>query len=164
MREALGRLAGRLPKVPKRGLLLLAGLVWLAAGVNILRLGAPDMVSFWTGALPAALTLIGAMAVFLLFFLLIFRRLIAKHTARIRAYEAGHVMVLCFFDKKSYLLMAFMMSFGIALRKSGLVPPLYLGTFYAGLGASLMGAGLGFLLAFCRWSGADTGLPGEDET
>ena len=34
--------------------------------------------------------------------------------------------------------------------RDSLVPPLYLGSFYTGLGASLMGAGAGFLYRFCR--------------
>ena len=143
----LSALARRLPKAPRRGLLLLAGLVWLAAGINIFRLGAPDMVSHWNNPVPP---LLGAQAVFLAFFLLIFRRLIAKHTARILAYEEERVLFLYFFDGKSYLLMAFMMTFGILLRTSRLVPPLILGAFYAGLGASLMGAGLGFLRQFYK--------------
>ncbi len=148
---------GKLPTVPPRGLLLAAGLVWLAAGVNIFRLGAPDMASHWGSPL---LPLLCALAVFLIFFLAIFRRLVTKHTARILAYEARRVMVLYFFDKKSYLLMAFMMTFGILLRSSRLVPPLWLGTFYAGLGVSLMGAGLGFLLQFLRAMRAPLSPPG----
>lgn len=137
----------RLPQVRPTVLLLIAGLVWLAAGVNIFRLGTPDMVSHWVSPV---LPLFCALLVFLVFFLAIFRRLITKHTARILAYEEERIMVLHFFDRKSYLLMAFMMTFGILLRTSRLVPPLYLGTFYAGLGASLMGAGLGFLWKFFR--------------
>ena len=70
------------------------------------------------------------------------------------------MMVLYFFDKKSYLLMAFMMTFGILLRSSRLVPPLWLGTFYAGLGASLLGAGLGCLLQFLRAIRAPLSPPG----
>ena len=81
---------GKLPTVPPRGLLLAAGLVWLAAGVNIFRLGAPDMASHWGSPL---LPLLCALAVFLIFFLAIFRRLVTKHTARILAYEARRVMV-----------------------------------------------------------------------
>ncbi len=140
----------KLPKIPKVWLLLIAGLVWLAAGINIFRLGAPDMVSHWK--IPV-LPLLCALAVFLVFFLAIFRRLIAKHTARVLSYEKERVMALQFFDKKSYLLMAFMITFGILLRSSHLVPPLYLGTFYVGLGASLIGAGVGFLRQFfkCRF-------------
>lgn len=133
--------------LPKKGLLLIAGLVWLAAGINIFRLGVWDMVSHWSNPV---LPLLSALAVFLLFFLAIFRRLVSKHTARILGYEEERVLALRFFDKKSYLLMAFMITFGILLRSSRLVPPLYLGTFYVGLGASLIGAGLGFLWQFGR--------------
>ena len=133
--------------MPKKGLVLVAGLVWLAAGINIFRLGAPDMVGGWV---YPPLSLLGALAVFLLFFLCIFRKLIRRHTARILAYSQARVLFLRFFDAKSYLLMAFMMTFGILLRRSHLVPPLYLGPFYVGLGASLMGAGAGFLIQFVR--------------
>ncbi len=143
----LSGLSRKLPKAPRRSLLLIAGLVWLAAGINIFRLGAPDMASSWNDPIPPLLC---ALVVFLAFFLLIFRRLIAKHTMRILACEEERILFLYFFDKKSYLLMAFMMTFGILLRASRLVPPLILGTFYAGLGASLIGAGLGFLVQFYK--------------
>lgn len=143
----LSSLAGRLPKVPPRGLLLIAGLVWLAAGFNIFRLGVPDMAGHWTSPL---LPLLCALAVFFVFFLAIFRKLIIKHTGRIRSYEQERVMVLHFFDRRSYVLIAFMMTFGILLRGSRLVPPLYLGTFYTGLGAALLSAGAGFLWQFAK--------------
>lgn len=149
----LSALAARLPKVPPRGLLIAAGVVWLAAGFNILRLGVPDMAGHWASPLPPLLC---AAAVFLLFFLAIFRRLIDRHTARILAYEEELIMILHFFDRRSYLLVAFMMTFGILLRASHLVPPLYLGTFYSGLGAALMGAGLGFLLRSAKVRAACT--------
>lgn len=140
------RIAARLPKVPPRGLLLTAGLVWLAAGFNIARLGWPGFLARGLSPLPCLV----ALAVFLAFFLMIFRKLVRRHTGRILAYEEARVMILYFFDKKSYLLMAGMMTFGILLRRSGLVPPPILGPFYVGLGAALMGAGLGFLRRFIR--------------
>ena len=34
-------------KIKKRGLLLIAGIVWLAAGTNILRIGITSMLSIW---------------------------------------------------------------------------------------------------------------------
>ena len=46
--------------------------------------------------------------------------------------------------------MGFMMTFGIVLRGLQVVPPLYLGTFYTGLGSSLAGAGACFLLDFVK--------------
>ena len=143
----LSSLADKLPKVPRRGLLAIAGAVWLAAGANIFRLGVPDMALHWSSPL---LPILGALAVFTVFFLAVFRKLIAKHTARILAYEEELIMVLHFFDRRSYLLIAFMMTFGILLRASHVVPPLYLGVFYSGLGAALIGAGLGFLFQFIK--------------
>ena len=51
---------------------------------------------------------------------------------------------LRFFDKKSFLIMAGMMSLGMFLRVSGLAPDPFLAVFYSGLGASLLLAGLLF--------------------
>ena len=46
--------------------------------------------------------------------------------------------------------MVFMMAFGIGLRASGLAPEGFIAVFYTGLGASLLTAGLRFLLAVSR--------------
>ena len=153
MRGLLRRLAAALPRVPPRGLILTAGLVWLAAGFNIARLGWPGFLFRGLAPLPC----LGALAVFACFHLMIFRPLVGRHTARILAYGEERVMILRFFDRKSYLLMAGMMTFGILLRRSGLVPPPILGPFYVGLGAALMGAGLGFLGRFFRAPAAPAG-------
>lgn len=48
---------------------------------------------------------------------------------------------------KSFLIMVFMIAFGIGLRASGLAPEGFIAVFYTGLGASLLTAGLRFLLA-----------------
>ena len=135
------------PRVPKIALLLVAGIVWGFAGVKILSIGIPDMVSTWVWP---ALNLAAAAAVFLLFFFLIFRRMVRKHRGRIMGYDPEKVFLLAFFDWKGYLIMGFMMTFGIVLRGLQVVPPLYLGTFYTGLGSSLAGAGACFLLAFVK--------------
>lgn len=127
--------------IAKIKLLGIAGGVWLLAGVNILRLGVVDMTGNWHFPLWP---LLGALMVFLLFFCLIFIRLVRKHSGRIMGYEAEKVAFWRFFDRKSYILMIGMITFGILLRSSHWVPPLYLGTFYTGLGCSLMGAGILF--------------------
>lgn len=44
--------------------------------------------------------------------------------------------------------MAFMMTFGIGLRVSGWCPEVFLAVFYTGLGASLLTAGVLFLVNF----------------
>ena len=119
-------------------LLLLACLVWTAAGANILRIG----LAAYPGHLTALNLLLSA-AVFLLFQLLIFGRLVKKHTARITGYGQERQFFLKFFDRKSFAIMAFMMTGGILLRKF-LAADGFIAVFYSGLGGALLLAGLLF--------------------
>ena len=102
-------------QIPKNYLLLVAGLVWFAAGVNIIRIGITASDRNWSPLAVAA-----ALAVFGLFYGLIFHRLIQKHTVRITGYDQSRIHILRFFDVKSYCIMAGMMTFGIFLRQSDL--------------------------------------------
>ena len=111
-------------KVKRDTLLLLACLVWGAAGVNILRIGLAAYPAFRT-----ALNFCLSALVFAVFQRFVFGPLVKKHTARIRAY------------KKAFAVMAVMMTGGIALRAGGLAPERFIAVFYTGLGASLLPAG-----------------------
>lgn len=113
--------------------------VWSAAGFNILRIGVlayPDYLSVWSFLLSAL--------VLAVFQRMVFGKLVKKHTARIRAYEEERHFFLKFFDVKSFLIMAVMMSGGIWLRSSGLVPERFIAVFYTGLGTLLLLAGVRF--------------------
>ena len=126
-------------KVKRNTLLLLACLVWSAAGFNILRIGVMTYPAYLS-ALNAALSVL----VFAVFQKFIFGKLVHKHTARISAYEEERHFFLKFFDGKAFAIMAVMMSGGIGLRASGLAPQRFIAVFYTGLGASLLLAGLLF--------------------
>ena len=66
--------------VNKEILLITAGTIWIIAGANILRIG----IVTWLNSSQEWMFKIGeATVVFLLFFVLIFRRLYYKHTRRI---------------------------------------------------------------------------------
>ena len=126
-------------KVRRNTLLLLACLVWCAAGFNILRIGImayPSYVTIWN--------LIMSGVVFAVFQKFIFGRLVRKHSERIRNYTEDRHFFLKFFDVKSFIIMAFMMTGGIALRVSGIAPERFIAVFYSGLGASLLSAGILF--------------------
>lgn len=126
-------------KVRSNTLLLLACLVWSAAGVNIFRIGLqvyPGYVSL--------INVLLSVFVFIVFQLFIFRRLVDKHTARIKSYLEERQFFLKFFDLKAFIIMAVMMTGGIALRASGVAPDRFIAVFYSGLGASLLLAGLLF--------------------
>ena len=124
--------------VKRNTLLLLACLVWSAAGFNILRIG--------LSAYPAYRTLVNYLlsaVVFAVFQKFIFGKLVKKHTARISAYEEERHFFL-----KSFAIMAVMMSGGIALRASGLAPERFIAFFYTGLGAVFSARGGSF---FAPW-------------
>ena len=136
-------------KVKKNTLLLLACLVWAAAGFNILRIGVmayPAYVTVWNLVLSAL--------VFGVFQRFVFGRLVKKHTRRIHSYGETPQFFLKFFDGKAFAIMAVMMSGGIALRVSGAAPEQFIAVFYSGLGGALLLAGIliGRNYAAARWA------------
>lgn len=136
-------------KVKRNTLLLLACLVWSAAGVNILRIGLL--------AYPAYLTVRNGLLtilVFAVFQRFIFGKLVKKHTARISAYLEERHFFLKFFDGKAFAIMAVMMTGGIGLRWSGLAPERFIAVFYTGLGAALLLAGLLFGCNYAKTAAA----------
>lgn len=134
------------PRVPKRTLLLVAGLVWLAAGGNILLIGAPQFAAQWGRQWLYALLALGVFGIFTGF---IFLPLVRRHSARIPALTGDSAPLHQFFDGKSYLIMAVMMGGGIWLRASGIAQPIFIGVMYVGIGMALALAGLMFIHRYC---------------
>ena len=132
-------------KVKRNTLLLIAALVWSAAGFNILRIGLLAYPPYRT-----AVNFLLSALVFTVYQVFIFGQLVNKHTARISAYEEELHFFLKFFDVKSFIIMAVMMTGGIWLRSSGVAPDRFIAFFYTGLGASLLLAGLLFGCNFAK--------------
>lgn len=127
-------------KVKRNTLLLIACLVWSAAGFNILRIGLETYPAYLS-----AVNILLSVLVFAVFQRFIFGKLVQKHTARIQAYpDTERQFFLKFFDAKAFAIMPVMMTGGIGLRASGLAPGRFIAFFYSGLGASLLLAGLLF--------------------
>ena len=145
-------------KVKRNTLLLLACLVWGAAGFNILRIGLAAYPAY-----RSALNFLLSILVFSVFQIFIFGRLVKKHSARIGAYLEERHFFWKFFDGKSFALMAVMMTGGIGLRSSGLAPERFIAVFYTGLGASLLLAGLLFGRNFSRALHAAAGFQNKTE-
>jgi len=130
-------------KVGKKTLLLIAGLVWGFAGFRVFTLGQGDVQinhGNWI------ISLIVAGIVFYVFFKFIFSKMSRKHTRRIINSRLQKHCVFSFFDFKSYCIMGFMIFFGITIRNLGVFNPIYVGTFYMGLGGALFMAGVSFLI------------------
>jgi small-conductance mechanosensitive channel len=137
----------RLVHVPKNQLMLIAGLVWCAAGAMVCTIGLPLEV----GLAPAHLVLVPlAAAIFLAFYFLVFSRLVRKHAGRIRARAEERLPFWHFFNASSWAVMAVMMGGGMALRLSHLMPDWMIAFFYSGLGLALFLCGIRFLGVFAR--------------
>lgn len=132
-------------KVKKQTLLAIACIVWGIAGFNVLRIGIlsyPGYVN-WVNILLSVV-------VYVVFQKFIFGKLVKKHTKRIKGYEEEKQFFLKFFDVKSFIIMAVMISGGIIIRAFELAPVRFIAFFYTGLGASLFTAGVLFGVNYFR--------------
>ena len=100
------------PRVSKRILLFIAGLVWGFAGFRVFTLGFGDVMSHHGNLI---ITIIFAAVIFFVFFKFIFSKMFKKHTTRIVNSKLDKHCVFSFFDFKSYLIMGFMIFFGISV-------------------------------------------------
>lgn len=130
--------------VKRENLLVIAGLFWLFAGVNVAGIGVRSFFSVEVGAWP---WMLAVMAVVFVAFGLMFRKVSRKHAARIMAHPRDRVSFIRTFDAKGYLIIAIMMGGGIALRAFNLVPLEFIGSFYPGLGTALALTGVTLIAA-----------------
>lgn len=130
-------------KANKRTLFILGGALWSFAGGRVLTLGFGDL---FRNAKNPSLFLILSLLVFFIFYKFIFSKMAKKHLKRIVNSDLVKHCIFSFFDVKGYIIMAFMITGGISLRNSGIVNPIYLGSFYLGLGLALFLSGVLFFL------------------
>jgi len=136
------------PGVPKRVLFFAAAFVWGFAANRILNIGINDvMINTKDYRINFGLALVG----FYFFFKYVFYKMYKKHTKRIVNSEIEKPCIFSFFDIRGFAIMAFMITFGVTLRKARVIPPLYIGTFYITLGLSLLAAAVSFLYAGIRY-------------
>lgn len=128
--------------VTKQFLLITAGIVWVIAGGNILRIG---IVTWNDSHFTCHFMIFGAIAVFLLFFVLVFRKLFYKHTRRIENKKDDKNCPFGFFDTKGWIIMVLMITFGIIVRTFRLLPDSFISVFYTGLGLALIYTGILFI-------------------
>jgi len=131
--------------IPKNRLTLIAGMVWCVAGAMVSRIGLPLL---WNLGLTQRILYPLAVAVFLIFYFLIFSRLVVKHTVRIRERPETRLPFWNFFDTSSYIVMVMMMAGGMWLRLAHIIPNWMIAFFYSGLGIALFSCGVRFLGAF----------------
>lgn len=133
--------------IPKNRLMLIAGMVWCFAGAMVCAIGLPLL---WKLGFTQLILYPLAGVVFLIFYFLIFSRLVIKHTERIRESPEPRLPFWNFFDTSSYIIMVIMMGGGMWLRLGHIVPNWMIAFFYSGLGIALFSCGVRFLGVFSR--------------
>lgn len=128
--------------VSRQFLLITAGIVWIVAGANILRIG---LVTWLDASQDWLFKVCEATGVFLLFFLFVFKKMYDKHTKRIEAKTTDRNCPFAFFDVKGWIVMTFMITLGITVRLFHLLPDTFISVFYTGLSLALIATGVLFI-------------------
>jgi hypothetical protein len=135
------------PGVKKRTLLLIAGCAWsIAGGILITR----SLVFLIGVNHRLALEIALGVAFGTVFYILLFSRISKKHITRISLIEIDNPCFFSFFNFRSYLLMAIMISGGISLRLSGLVNLQIIYTFFLCMGIPLLVSAWRFFYSYAK--------------
>lgn len=132
-------------EVSKGTLLIIAGIIWMIAGFNVVRLG---IISYKLVGISWYLPILSVI-IFGLFGMM-FYKMTQKHSKRIMNYAEDYRPIWNFFDLKSYIIMAVMMGGGIGLRNAGVFPDVFVAFFYTGLGCALFLAGVFFEIIYFK--------------
>lgn len=123
------------PGVPRRCLLIIAGVLWTIGGGMLITRGVIGLIPHESNAyFEIPLGFVSG----ILFYLLMFNRISKRHINRILALIPSKPCMFSFFDVKGYIMMTIMISAGVTLRKLELVNPEILFTFYLCMGVPLL--------------------------
>lgn len=125
----------KLLKVEKNKLLIFSGIFWIIAGFNVYNVARK---------LELCLTFkynILLILVFFVFYIIIFKRMNKKNIERIKNLSE-ETSIFNMFNLKSYIIIFFMMTMGILIRKFNIVDDVFVKYFYSGLGAALFLTGV----------------------
>lgn len=122
-------------------LLIIDGIIWLVAGLNVVKLG----IEAWSTLLATTVWIIVGCIATLAAFDTMFVRMVFKNRRRIEQIPQSSRRVWHCMSLRSFLIMAFMIALGITLRHSPQVPRAFIASFYVGLGTALSTAGIVYL-------------------
>jgi len=129
-------------KIPTKALILVAAIVWLAAGAGVVSVGVTAASEPWTPVM--GLVCLAVFMAFLILFLIIAR----KQIKRILGYTESLTELFKFFDAQSYIIIAVMVFLGASVRISQLIPDSAIASFYSGLGMALVISSIYYLVTF----------------
>ena len=131
-------------KIPTKYLLLVNGLMWTVIGTRIALIGIDyyhrlKSIPWWYFILSAV--------VFAGFWFM-FTGVVRRYSQRIMAMTQPCTSIFRTFSVKGYIIIAFMITLGITLKRIPQIPDSFIAWFYCGLGPGLFSAGIRFIV---RW-------------
>ena len=138
-------------KIPTRHLILVNGILWSAIGTKIALTGIGAYQSLpaipWWYYLLSVLVFAG--------FYVMFTGIVRKYAQRIESMPEPKTSIFKTFSVKGYIIIAFMITLGITLRRIPQVPDSFIAWFYCGLGPGLLSAGIRFIIRWWKSSHSD---------
>lgn len=135
------------PSISKRSLLLVAGSVWtMAGGILISR----ALLELWSIHHYIWTEILIGITLGTLFYLVLFARISKKHISRITLITIDNPCFFSFFNFRSYIMMAIMITTGILLRKMDIINHEILYTFYLTMGVPLLVSAFRFFFRYKR--------------
>ena len=129
-------------KIPTRHLILVNGLLWSAIGIKILLTGIRYYlrlpVIHWWNYLLSGFVFAG--------FYVMFTGIVRKYAERVEGMPEPKTSIFKTFSVKGYIIIAFMITLGITLKRISQVPDSFIAWFYCGLGPGLLSAGIRFII------------------
>lgn len=122
------------PAVNRKWLIIISGLMWSGVGVFLNILAISWLKSF--NNMQIFISVIIGLLAGLIIARFGFGNIANKNVNRILAYPK-HACIFAFQEWKSYILIVIMMSMGIFLRTTGIVPKYILAPMYIGMGTAL---------------------------
>jgi len=138
------------PAVHKHWLLIISGLIWSGVGILLVRIAFRWIPNFT--AQEKWLVIGGGVVLGLAIAFFGFSIVVRKNIRRILGYR-NRVCVFAFQEWKSYVLIVVMMSMGIFLRNTTLIPRQWVSPVYVGIGVAMFLDSYLYYKAFFRKDG-----------
>lgn len=136
------------PGVSRRTLLFIAGCVWTVAGGILITRG---LIKLIDSNHFLMLEFLFGFLFGIAFYLLLFARISGKHIRRISKIKIEDPCVFSFFNFRSYVMMAVMITGGITLRKLNVINPDILYSFFLAMGLPLLISAFRFFQSWAKY-------------
>jgi hypothetical protein len=135
--------------ISKRGLLIIACIIWFVAGIILNQRGLIYILEFSRHILFHSIVGLGA-GVFI--FIIFFYSISTRYSRRIIRLRNENLPVYSFSYLKNFIIMGILIFFGLCLRRYGIADRLWLSIAYIAIGFSLIFGSFKFLFSYIRYN------------